>query len=194
MTIMLRLLVFVLAACGVGPARAVDPSTVEELMRGFATVKSSRADFVEKKYLSTLTQPLESSGELVYVAPSHLERRTVKPKAEVLIVDGDTLTIERAGTKRSISLASFPEVSAFTDSIRETLAGDLVALRRNYRVEFDGSVQPWRLTLLPSDPKVAALVSRVTLTGRDRHIESIEVLQADGNRSVATLASRPDAR
>jgi outer membrane lipoprotein-sorting protein len=194
MTPMLRVLVLFVVACAFAPAHGADPSTVEDLMRGFASIKSSRADFVEKKYLNTLTQPLESSGELVYVAPSHLERRTVKPKPEVLIVDGDTLTIERAGTKRSISLASFPEVSAFTDSIRETLAGDLAALKRNYRVEFDGTNQPWRLTLLPSDPKVAALVSRVTLTGRDRHIESIEILQADGNRSVAALAPRPDVR
>jgi outer membrane lipoprotein-sorting protein len=194
MTTLLRALAFVIVACAPAFARAADPATVEDLMRGFASVKSSRADFVEKKFLSTLTQPLESSGELIYAAPSHLERRTVKPKPETLIVDGDTLTIERAGTKRSISLASFPEVSAFTDSIRETLAGDLVALRRNYRVEFDGTTQPWRLTLLPSDPKVAALVSRVTLTGRDRHIESIEILQADGNRSVASLVPRLDAR
>ena len=175
-------------------ARAADVTTVDDLMRGFASIKASRADFVEKKYLSTLTQPLESSGELVYVSPSHLERRTVKPKPEVLIVDGDTLTIERAGTKRSISLSAFPEVTAFTESIRATLAGDLAALKRDYRVDFDGASVPWRLTLLPSDQKVAALVSRVTLTGRDRHIETIEILQADGNRSVATLVQKPDAR
>ncbi len=180
-------LVLVFASLACSAARVGEPFTARQLMQTLAANKASRADFVEKKYLASLDRPLESSGELVYVAPSRLEKRTIKPKPEVLIVDGDTLTIERNGTKRSISLASFPEVSAFTESIRATLAGDLDALTRDYRVEVDGSAAQWRLTLLPSDPKIAALVSRVTVTGHDNRVDAIEVLQADGNRSVTTI-------
>ena len=174
---------------------AADAFTAATLMQTLAANKASRADFVEKKYLASLNQPIESSGELVYVAPSRLERRTVKPKAEALIVDGDTLTIERNGTRRSISLSSYPEVAAFTESIRATLAGDLATLNRSYRVVLDGQSRQWRLTLLPSDPKIAALVSRVTIDGRDAIVTSIEVLQADGSRSVTTIvpASPVDA-
>ena len=174
-------------ACGTTASYAAEPFTAKQLMQTLAANKASRADFVEKKYLAALDRPLESSGELNFVAPSRLEKRTIKPKPEVLIVEGGTLTIERNGTRRSIALASFPEVSAFTESIRATLAGDLDALSRDYRVEVDGSLAQWRLTLLPSDPKIAALVSRVTVTGRDRRIDAIEVLQADGNRSVTTI-------
>lgn len=184
------LLVLALSAC----SAAAQSITLDDLMQAFAQVKSSRATFVEKRYLTSLNQPIETSGELIYQAPSHLERRTAKPKPEVLIVDGDTLTVERGGTRRSISLTSYPEVSAFTDSIRSTLAGDLPALKRAYRVEFDGVSTPWRLTLLPSDPKMATLVSRVTLTGRASRIEGIEILQADGNRSVATITPQDAPR
>lgn len=162
-------------------------------MHTLAENKASRAEFVEKKYLATLDRPLESSGELIYIAPSRLEKRTVKPRPEVLVIDGGTLTIERNGTRRSIALASFPEVSAFTESIRATLAGDLDALLRDYRVEVDGSPAQWRLTLLPSDPRIAALVSRVTVTGRDKRVDAIEVLQADGNRSVTTITPKANA-
>ena len=173
-------------------ATAADPFDAKTLMRTLALTRSSRADFVEKKYLATLNQPLESSGQLLYQAPSRLERRTVKPKPEVLVVDGDTLTVERGGTRRSISLASYPEVAAFTESIRATLAGDLESLSRSYRVVVDGSPSRWRLTLLPSDAKIAALVSRVTLEGHDAAIDTIEVLQADGSRSVTTVTPKAD--
>ncbi len=177
-------------ACGPAASHAAEPFTAKQLMQTLAANKESRADFVEKKYLASLDRPLESSGELIYVAPSRLEKRTIKPKPEVLIVDGGTLTVERNGAKRSIALASFPEVSAFTESIRATLAGDLQALSRDYRVDVDGSPTQWRLTLLPSDPKIAALVSRITVTGRDKRIDAIEVLQADGNRSVTTITPK----
>ena len=174
-------------------SHAVEPFTARQLMHTLAENKASRAEFVEKKYLATLDRPLESSGELIYIAPSRLEKRTVKPRPEVLVIDGGTLTIERNGTRRSIALASFPEVSAFTESIRATLAGDLDALLRDYRVEVDGSPAQWRLTLLPSDPRIAALVSRVTVTGRDKRVDAIEVLQADGNRSVTTITPKANA-
>ncbi len=97
------------------------------------------------------------------------------------------MSIERDGTKRSISLASYPEVAAFTDSIRATLAGDLATLARSYRVAVDGTHARWRLTLLPSDPKIASVISRVTVDGHDDRIDGFEVLQADGDRSVTTL-------
>jgi outer membrane lipoprotein-sorting protein len=186
-----RLFGVVLALCAFHAD--AEPLTAKALMQSLAQVKVSRATFVEKKYLASLSQPVESSGELVYAAPSRLEKHTVKPRPEVLIVDGDTLTVERNGTRRSISLSSFPEVAAFTDSIRATLAGDLDALARSYRVVLDGQQKQWRLSLLPSDPKIAALVSRVTIDGHDARIETIEVLQADGSRSVTAITPIPDA-
>ena len=177
-----------LAAClHVPAAGAAEALTAKALMQTLAQTKASRADFVDRKYLASLDRPLESSGELVYVAPSRLERRTVKPKPEEQMVDGDTLTIERGGTTRSISLSSYPEVAAFTDSIRSTLAGDLDALTRDYRVVVDGQPKRWRLSLLPSNPKLATLVSRVTIDGHDGVVDTIEVLQADGSRSVTTV-------
>ena len=172
------------------PVPGADAITVEQLMKMFAQTRASRADFVDRKYLSSLDRPLESSGELLYTAPSRLERRTIKPKPETLIVDGNMLSIERNGTKRSISLSSYPEVAAFTDSIRETLSGDLAALSRDYRVTVDGTTAQWRLTLLPSDPKIATIISRVTIGGREVRMETFEVLQADGNRSVMTIVPR----
>jgi outer membrane lipoprotein-sorting protein len=179
------------ALLGIAPtAFAADSITAQQLLQMLAKNRASQADFVDRKYLSSLDRPLESSGELIYTAPSRLEKRTTKPKPETMIVDGDTLSIERNGTRRSISLSSYPEVAAFTESIRATLAGDLTALSRDYRVTVDGTQSQWRLTLLPSDQKIAAFVSRITINGRDDRMESFEVLQADGNRSVTTITPR----
>ena len=43
------------------------------------------------------------------------------------------------------------------------------------------------LTLLPSEPKIAALVLRIVVTGSKSQIRSIEYLQADGDRSLMTI-------
>ena len=164
---------------------------VERLMQTLAQQKSSTASFVERKYIAMLDKPLESSGELSYQAPDRLEKRTLKPKPEWVLLDKDVLTIERGKQKISVQLADTPEARAFVDSIRGTLAGDRKALERYYALSLYGTPERWKLTLLPSDQKIAALLVRITFLGHGHRIDSIEYLQADGDRSVMAIEASP---
>jgi hypothetical protein len=58
------LLIGLLAGLAGAPVFAADWG-VEQLMQALGQVKSSRAQFVERKHLAILTAPLESSGTLV---------------------------------------------------------------------------------------------------------------------------------
>ena len=58
---------------------------LDQLMRDLAQTRSGHASFVEKKSIAMLDKPVESSGELFYSAPDHLEKRTLKPKPESMI-------------------------------------------------------------------------------------------------------------
>lgn len=164
---------------------------VDALMQLLAQTKSSRANFVEQKYLSAVEVPLESSGELIYQAPDRLEKRTLKPSLESLVLDKDVLLLERKGRKRSIPLQSYPEVGAFVESIRATLAGDRQALDQNYQVALEGKRDRWHLLLRPLQAKAAAMVSQVKLSGQREHVDTIEILQGNGDRSVMTITPVP---
>ena len=99
---------------------------LDSLMRELASVQHSKARFVERKYLKMLDRPLELSGTLEYRAPDHLERRTLTPKPESFVVDGDRLRLENArGRKRTFALQDNPVLWAFVESIRASLKGDL---------------------------------------------------------------------
>jgi outer membrane lipoprotein-sorting protein len=113
------LLVVVLSA----PSYAADWD-LDQLMHGLAQTRSGHARFVEKKSIAILEQPVESSGDLLYTAPDRLEKRTLKPKLETMVVNGDNLQIERGRQKIQLQLQTYPELAAFIDSIRGTLAGD----------------------------------------------------------------------
>lgn len=160
---------------------------IDQLMRGLAQTRSDHASFVEKKSIAMLDKPVESSGELFYSAPDHLEKRTLKPKPESMTVDGDTLVIERGRQKYRLQLQDYPEVAAFIDSIRGTLAGDRKALERNYRLSLDGSAEHWTLQLLPTDEKMQAVVKRIRIAGVRDTVRSIEISQADGDSSMMLI-------
>lgn len=166
---------------------AVAAFDIGQLMGDLARHKGGKARFVETKYLALLDKPVIASGEMTYTAPDRLEKRTLLPKPETLVIDKDLLSIERDKQKLSINLANQPEALAFVDSIRCTLSGNRSALEKSYALYLSGNQEKWVLTLLPSDQKIAALVQRITVSGRKNQIRSIEYLQADGDRSVLSI-------
>ncbi len=160
---------------------------LQQLMDSLAQNKSGRATFVETKYIAMLDQPVESSGELLYTASDRLEKRTLKPRPESMRVNGDELWIERGRQKHRLQLQAYPELAAFIDSIRGTLAGDRKALERNFRLSLDGSAERWTLQLVPLDEKMLALIRRIRISGARDQVNGIEIAQSDGDRSVMTI-------
>ncbi|UXU87404.1 outer membrane lipoprotein carrier protein LolA [Burkholderia sp. S-53] len=190
-----RLLAATAAAIALAaPAQAADTASawnLDRLMSTLAQHKSGRATFTETKYLSIATQPVESSGELVFVAPDHLEKHTLSPKPEHLVVDGDMLTVERNNRKYTLALARYPELGAFIDSIRATLAGNRFALEQVYKVALAGRGDDWTLTLTPLDSRMLKVVSTITLDGTRDVLRSVAIRQADGDHSVMRLQPVP---
>jgi hypothetical protein len=162
---------------------------VEQLMQALAAVKSSKARFVERKHMAILNAPLESSGTLVYVAPARLEKHTLAPRAESLVLDGDDITITSSepGQRRMLNLQDYPLIRAFVESIRSTLAGDLPTLTRFYEVELAGSERKWRLTLKPGEPGMQEVVREIRISGGSGSISAIETIETNGDRSVMTI-------
>ena len=148
--------------------------SIEQLMTDLASHKGGRARFVEKRHMALLDKPVQASGEMVYSPPDRLEKRTLLPKPETLVLDKDMLSMERDKRKLTINLASRPEALAFVDSIRSTLSGNRRALEQNYTLNLQGESSQWVLTLVPSEPAIAALLH-------------IEYLQVDGDRSEISI-------
>jgi hypothetical protein len=168
-------------------AAAAADWTVPELMQSLAARGADRARFVEKKFIAILDQPVQSSGDLRYVPPDRLEKRTVSPKPELLVLERGVLTLERDKQKHTLRLADYPQIAAIVESLRGMLAGDRTALEKVYRLELHGTRERWTLVMLPSDAKLAELVLRIDVAGNGNSVRSIEIRQADGDRSVMTI-------
>jgi hypothetical protein len=168
-------------------AAAADLRDLDQIMGRLAMRQHGRVEFIEQQFLAVLSHPIESSGELRYDAPDRLEKRTLKPRVETLLLSGEELTVERAHSRRVMDLHAYPQVLPFVESIRATLAGDRKALERLFRVDFTGSVSRWSLTLVPLESKVKQSVSQVRIEGAQDQLLKVEIRQPDGDRSLMTL-------
>ena len=158
-----------------------------QLFDTLAKERPGRATFHERKFLSLLDRPVESTGELSFTPPDRMEKRTLTPKPERVVVDRERVTLERGGKRHSLGLRENPAVAVLVESIRGTLAGDFDAVIRAYSVALDGTPAQWKLTMRPLDPAAAQLVERIQIAGAEARVQSVEIFQADGDRSVMTI-------
>ena len=185
----LSLIVLCVCVIGMTSARAApaDLRDLDQVMGMLAMRQHGRVEFIEQQFLAVLSHPVESSGELRYDAPDRLEKRTLKPHAETLVLSGEVLTVERAHSRRVMDLHAYPQVLPFVDSIRATMAGDRKALERLFRLDFTGRVARCPLTLVPLESKVKQSVSQVRIEGAQDQLLKVEIRQPDGDRSLMTL-------
>ncbi len=189
---LLRHVLAALLLAATGLCSAADTAAawgMEQLMQNLAQVKSAKGRFVERKYLAMLNAPLNSSGTLIYTAPGRLEKYTLLPKPETLVLEQDRLAIEYKdrNQRRTLMLQDYPVVWAFVESIRSTMAGDLQTLNRFYRTSLEGSEDQWRLSLRPAEPKMQSMVKEIHIGGSRNRVRSIEITEAEGDRSIMTI-------
>jgi len=178
-----------LALLAGGPCALAADSDLDQVMGALAQRKHGHVTFVEKKYIALLDRPVESSGELLYDAPDRLEKKTLQPKPESLVLEGGRVSAQRGRHHYVLDLKQYPQVVPFIESIRATLAGDRTSLEQVFKVDFTGSFEHWTLGLVPRDPKLAGTVKEIHIEGEKDLIHSVEIREADGDRSLLTIGA-----
>ena len=166
------------------PSEAV----IDRLMQMLARVQESQATFTEVKIMAGLTRPLQGTGRLFYRRPSHLEKVTLEPQPERLVVDGNRLTLaEGNAPPQIIDLNGEPVIRTLVDAMRGTLSGDLASLQRSYRVSIEGEIAAWRLTLVPLDPSVAQFIVSTTIEGAGTSLQTVQTALTSGDVNRMTI-------
>ena len=173
-------------------SKARAPLDVPALMASLAAVPERRATFREEKRIAALTEPLLSTGTLLYRRPGRLEKLTTWPDQESLVVDGDRVVLTTGNDPpRVLPLSADAGLRALVDAFRAPLAGDLAALTRSFHVQGDGSPTAWQLDLTPISPAVARFLRGVRVAGGGAELHAIVVTQANGDEQTLTIEARP---
>ena len=177
------------SACVPGGAPPPPPGRQHssEVLQLLAARRYGHVTFTEVHTLAMLERPLYSSGELLYDAPDRLEKLTLQPKAETLLLEHGVLTARRGHRTYVLSLREYPQVVPFVESIRATLAGDREGLERFFALQFSGTLAHWSLRLVPTDPTVAHTVKEIRIEGERDSIHTVQISETDGDASLLTI-------
>jgi hypothetical protein len=168
--------------------------SVDDLMTALAARGSADATFTERRYVPVLDAPVQSAGTLRFIAPDRIEKHTLQPRAESMVLAGNQITLQQGQRTRTLALTDLPDSGLAINSLRGTMAGDLAALRRGWNVSLFGERRIWTLSLTPLSATVAQYIETVLIQGRQDQVDRIEIRQADGVRSVMQIEPVPAAR
>ena len=178
------LVILLLVAGTAWPAPALD---LARLMQMLAESPSSEVPYVEKKFSVLLSEPVVSSGTLVYRRPDVVEKNVSVPRQESFRIVGQEIIVTRKGTQKRIALSSEPLLAAFAASLRGVLSGDAKQLGEYFRLALEGSESDWKLEMTPIDEEITRYVRGIVVSGRGGLVREIEIDEASGDRSVLTV-------
>ena len=180
----LLMLCALLASCLASPAWALDLATVAAQL---AQRKGGEARFTEERFVSGFDSPFRASGTLSFSAPERFARYTAEPRAESMVVDGNSLVLNRGGRSRQMALDAVPEVAALIQAVRGTLTGNALTLDKHFKVRVEGSAAQWTLALVPRDARLATQVREIRIAGLAGDVRSVELWLAGGDRSLMLI-------
>jgi len=163
--------------------------TLPQMLAARAKVQEGSATFTQERRIHYVRDFLSSAGRLRYVAPDHLEMMVEKPQQESFIYDDGVLSFDTADGKSAgqVSVDSDLLLSAMFSGLVGTLSGNEDELRRVFFVEFAADACRWRMKLVPKSKRVAEKVQAIDLEGRDQHLDKVDILQSNGDRSVIMI-------
>jgi len=179
------------AALLAGTARPAPTFDLDALAPLLAARSSGETRFTEERIVSGLDGPLRASGTLSFAAPDRFARRTIEPRPESMVVEGNTVSIQRSGRTRRMALDAVPELTALIEAVRGTLTGNAATLRKHFEVRVEGGAAQWHMTLRPRDARLAAQVREVQIVGQRGELRTLELWLAGGDRSLMTIEPFP---
>jgi outer membrane lipoprotein-sorting protein len=169
------------------PARAKDadlPSGVAVLLKRFQKSPGFSASFVEVKRILLLKEPVTNRGRVYFQRPGTFARYVDEPFPSRVLLRDRRILLEEGNQSRVIDLDAQPAVRALVGGFLALLAGDRVALLRDYRVRFEGQPeQDWKVVLSPRGAPVDRLLKELAFVGHGDEIREMSWIEKSGDSS-----------
>jgi hypothetical protein len=169
-------------------AFAANPITAAELQRLLQAAPRPTVAFQEVRESPWLAAPVTSRGTM-RSTPQSLEKHVESPREETwrLLPDRVEWVGPGGGAPKQITFSQAPALAALSEVMRRVVAGDIVALQRDFRIELSGDKAVWRAHLQPRAADVARYLESVELQGAAGRLQVIIVVERQGERTTTRL-------
>jgi len=181
---------WILGALFIGVAwQPVWAFTLEDLDKQLRETPVVRGEFIQKKYLRGLEEPLRATGTFTLATGHGLLWNLEAPVTRSLRITPKGISYYVVEVEGSSEKGRW-----ITDSTRgqqgrafrlflSVLNGNVTELKRQFQLSLAGTEEEWRLTLTPHSALLKQIFSRIEVTG-GAEVRGIELHETQGDTSV----------
>lgn len=187
-----RLIVLLLLCVGLNlHAQSTPPDLLHTVLGELSQHTSVRAAFTQQRQNPALTQPQNSSGQLIFVTGHGMLWQVQQPYQETLALTGSkTMRIDVNGSVQP--MRSDRGVSQISQTLQSMLAGQLDAVLRQFNVTAEGTAAQWTLHFTPKQARVAQVLRGIQLDG-GAFLQGIRIDMQDGTQTDIRMTDTRDA-
>lgn len=170
----------------------VAPASADEMQGGgyylnlFEHPDAFRSDYKEVKYLPSLSHPLRSEGEFIYMKGSGLMWVMTTPFKMKRLITSNGLTQWVEGEKQVQPEAARQVMKPILANISAIFSGDFEALSEHFSFAKNATGGGgWSLALIPTSSYIKPYLQGIQIEG-ERYIERITITYAADRYTVAT--------
>lgn len=165
-----------------GAAHAI---SLDDLQQRFSQQQILRTEFEQQRTISGMSQPLNSSGNVLIAQPHGLVWNQTKPFTLTLIMTEAQMEQTMAGQAPQIITAKTnPQMFQFNSLLSALFHADRKTLEQNFTLNFrDLGHENWQLILQPKTTPLDKLFRQITLEGA-QFLNTIQIddMQGDNTR------------
>lgn len=180
-----RVTAFLALAGLAGLAHALTLAELQDLLQAGS---KSDAPYVETRESPWLSSPVTTHGTL-HIAPQALEKRVEQPRQETwrLLEDRVEWQGKDATERKQILFSQAPALQVLADVTRRAVAGDLLALERDFKIVVTGDERVWSIRLQPRTAIVSRQLDTVELQGTGGRLRVLIVTERNGERTTTRI-------
>ncbi len=165
---------------------AGQPVDVQALMHLLGRVDRAEVAYQERVESGLIDTAIGTRGHLLYQAPDRIRR--MSDDGDGFVLEGERMQLIRDNqVANELIVSEIEPLAALVGALRATFAGDLAALQANYRLDYGATEQAWTLDLAPRAMALSPLFQRIRIVGNGATIETIEMLEANGDRRTLQM-------
>ncbi len=165
---------------------AGQPVDVQALMQLLGRVERAEVAYQERVESGLIDTAIGTRGNLVYQAPDRIRR--ISDDGDGFALEGDRMQLIKGNqVADALDVSEIKPLAALVGALRATFAGDLAALQADYRLHYGTTEQAWTLDLAPRAIALSPLLQRIRIIGDGATIETIEMLEANGDRRTLQM-------
>lgn len=143
-----------------------------------------RADFIQEKSMAAFKRPLQTRGRLVFARGKGVIWVIESPiKLTYVLAEDRIVEIGEDGISQVRTARDIPGLAQVASLFRALLGAQTDVLAENFTVTPEGTLDAWRLVLVPKPGPLAQAMREIRMSG-GRHVDRIRIEEANGDSST----------